>query len=144
MTEISKPIYYLSLLGLLPVIAGVLGSFNFLMLGVEINIWLYKFGLLFSALILSFLGGCLFVFEILLKPKLEFKGLVLSIMPSLWAIISINLPMSSFLLAIGFLAILERERILQRNCELPPGWLRVRLHLTTLLIIALIVMGFNA
>ena len=144
MTEISKPIYYLSLLGLLPVIAGVLGSFNFLMLGVEINIWLYKFGLLFSALILSFLGGCLFVFEILLKPKLEFKGLVLSIMPSLWAIISINLPMSSFLLAIGFLAILERERILQRNYELPPGWLRMRLHLTTLLIIALIVMGFNA
>ena len=144
MTEISKPIYYLSLLGLLPVIAGVLGSFNFLMLGVEINIWLYKFGLLFSALILSFLGGCLFVFEILLKPKLEFKGLVLSIIPSLWAIISINLPMSSFLLAIGFLAILERERILRRNCKLPPGWLRMRLHLTTLLIIALIVMGFNA
>ena len=144
MTEISKPIYYLSLLGLLPVIAGALGSFNFLMLGVEINIWLYKFGLLFSALILSFLGGCLFVFEILLKPKLEFKGLVLSIIPSLWAIISINLPMSSFLLAVGFLAILERERILRRNCKLPPGWLRMRLHLTTLLIIALIVMGFNA
>ena len=144
MTVIPKPIYYLSLLGLLPVIAGVLGSFNFLMLGGEINVWLYKFGLLFSDLILSFLGGCLFVFEILLKPKLEFKGLVLSIIPSLWAIISINLPMSSFLLAIGFLAILERERILRRNCELPPGWLRMRLQLTTLLIIALIVMGFNA
>ena len=144
MTAIPKPIYYLSLLGLLPVISGVFGSFDFLMLEREINVWLYKFGLLFSALILSFLGGCLFVFEIHLKPTLEFKGLVLSIIPSLWAIVSINLPMSSFLLAIGFLAILERERILRRNCELPPWWLRMRLRVTTLIIIALIIMGFNA
>ena len=131
MTAIPKPIYYLSLLGLLPVIAGVLGSFDFLMLGTEINVWLYKFSLLFSALILSFLGGCLFVFEILLKPKFEFKGLALSIIPSLWAIVSINLPMSSFLLTIGFIAILERERILQRNCQLPPWWLKMRFRLTT-------------
>jgi len=144
MTTIPKPIYFLSLLGLLPIIAGAIGSLELLMLGKELNDWLYKFGLLFAALILSFLGGCLLVFEILLKPKLELKGLALSIMPSLWAIISINLPMSAFSLAIGFLATLERERIIQRNCKLPPWWLRMRLRLTTLIIIFLIVIGFNA
>ncbi len=144
MRTIPKPILYLSLLGLIPVISGVVGSFNFLNVGEETNFWLYEFGLQFSGLILSFLGGCLFIFEILLKPKLEFKGVALSMVPSLWAVAALNLPISSFLLAIGFLLTLERERILVRSCNLPPWWLKMRLQLTTLMVIALILMGFNA
>ena len=143
MKVIPKPVYFISLLGLLPAIAGVVGSFNFSPLGEEINHFLYEFGLLFNALILSFLGGCIFIFEILLKPKLELKGIALSMAPSLWAIIAINSPISCFLLAIGFLAALERERILVRNLKLPAWWLKMRLQLTSLMVFALILMGFN-
>ena len=143
MKVIPKPVYFVGLLGLLPAIAGVVGSFNFSHLGEEINHFLYEFGLLFNALILSFLGGCIFIFEILLKPKLELKGIALSMVPSIWAIIAINSPISSFLLAIGFLAALERERILVRNLKLPAWWLKMRLQLTSLMVFALILMGFN-
>ena len=133
-----KPIYYLSLMGLLPVIAGAIGSLDFVFLGEEINNGLHKFGLIFSALILSFLGGSLFVFEILLKEKIEIKGLIISMLPSIWAIGAINLPLSGFLLAIGYLATLERERILNRTCKLPTWWLGMRLRLTSFMIIFLI------
>ncbi|MFL2790846.1 MAG: DUF3429 domain-containing protein [Paracoccaceae bacterium] len=138
-----KPIYYLSLMGLLPVIAGAIGSLDFVFLGEEINNGLHKFGLIFSALILSFLGGSLFVFEILLKEKIEIKGLIISMLPSIWAIGAINLPLSGFLLAIGYLATLERERILNRTCKLPTWWLGMRLRLTSFMIIFLIIIGFN-
>ena len=143
MTHIPKPIYYLSFMGLLPVIAGAIGSLDFVFLGEEINNGLHKFGLIFSALILSFLGGSLFVFEILLKEKIEIKGLIISMLPSIWAIGAINLPLSGFLLAIGYLATLERERILNRTCKLPTWWLGMRLRLTSFMIIFLIIIGFN-
>ena len=143
MIHIPKPIYYLSFMGLLPVIAGAIGSLDFVFLGEEINNGLHKFGLIFSALILSFLGGSLFVFEILLKEKIEIKGLIISMLPSIWAIGAINLPLSGFLLAIGYLATLERERILNRTCKLPTWWLGMRLRLTSLMIIFLIIIGFN-
>ena len=143
MIHIPKPIYYLSLMGLLPVIAGAIGSLDFVFLGEEINNGLHKFGLIFSALILSFLGGSLFVFEILLKEKIEIKGLIISMLPSIWAIGAINLPLSGFLLAIGYLATLERERILNRTCKLPTWWLGMRLRLTSFMIIFLIIIGFN-
>ena len=48
---IPKPVYYLSTMGLLPVIAGAIGSLDFVFLGEEINNGLHKFGLIFSALI---------------------------------------------------------------------------------------------
>ncbi len=130
-------------MGLLPVIAGAIGSLDFVFLGEEINNGLHKFGLIFSALILSFLGGSLFVFEILLKEKIEIKGLIISMLPSIWAIGAINLPLSGFLLAIGYLATLERERILNRTCKLPTWWLGMRLRLTSFMIIFLIIIGFN-
>ena len=144
MIIIPKPVYYLSIMGLLPVIAGAIGSLNFIFLGEEFNRWLQEFGILFSAIILSFLGGSLFIFEILLKKKIEFKGLVISMLPSIWAIAAVNLPLSSFLLAIGHLAILERERVLLRTCKLPIWWLSMGLRLTSLMILALIIIGFNA
>ncbi len=144
MVKTPKPILYLSLLGLLPVLAGVLGSLEFLNVFEQINHKLYQFGLQFSALILSFLGGCHFAFEIILRSRINTKGLCLSMAPAIWAIISLNLPMSCFLLAIGFLLALERERFLARSCQLPPWWMRMRLQLTSLMVIALMLMGFNA
>ena len=66
---IPKPVYYLSAMGLLPVFAGAIGSFNLIFLGEEFNRWLQESSILFSAMILSFLGGSLFIFEILLKKK---------------------------------------------------------------------------
>ena len=143
MEKIPPKIQYLSLAGILPILLGVIGSFDLYFIDDVVNLWLIKFSILFSALILSFLGGCLFMFEIHFKSKLEFNGLLISMCPSIWAAISIQLPISCFLLAIGFLATLERERSLAKIFDLPYWWLKMRFRLTTLMVLLLIFLGFN-
>ena len=69
MKKIPAKIQYLSLAGILPILIGVIGSFDLYFIDDVVNLWLIKFSILFSALILSFLGGCLFIFEIQLATK---------------------------------------------------------------------------
>jgi len=61
----------------------------------------------------------------------------------IWAVFSLLLPMTCFLLAVGFLTTLERERFLSRIIILPNWWLKMRFQLTTLMVFLLIIMGFN-
>ena len=65
--------------------------------------------------------------------------------PSIWAVLSLLLPMTCFLLAIGFLATLERERSLSKAkiISFPNWWFKLRFQLTTAMIILLVVFGFN-
>ncbi len=143
MIKIPSEVKYLSYAGIIPILMGLVGSFDFNLVSDNFNNWLVEFGLLFSALILSFLGGCIFIFEISFNSKFNFKGILLSMFPSIWAALSLQIPMTCFLLAIGFLATLERERYLARIIELPKWWLKMRFRLTTLIVLLLIIMGFN-
>ena len=63
--------------------------------------------------------------------------------PSICAAFSLLLPMSCFLLAIGFLATLERERYLAKVIIFPNWWLKIRFRLTTSMVLLLVIMGFN-
>ena len=143
MIIIPSKVKYISYAGIVPILMGVIGSFDLSLIGNNINDWLVELGMLFSAIILSFLGGCLFVFETHSKYEFDFKGLMMSMCPSIWAVFSLLLPMTCFLLAVGFLTTLERERYLSRIIILPNWWLKMRFQLTTLMVFLLIIMGFN-
>ena len=143
MITIPSKVKYISYAGIIPTLMGVIGSFDLSLMGNNINNWLVELGMLFSAIILSFLGGCLFVFETHLKSEINSKGLMMSMCPSIWAVFSLLLPMTCFLLAVGFLTTLERERYLSRKIIFPNWWLKMRFQLTTLMVFLLIIMGFN-
>ena len=145
MIKIPSKIKYLSYAGIIPVLIGVIGSLELNFISNNINNLLVEFGLLFSAIILSFLGGGLFILETHYKSEINFKGLFISMCPSIWAVFSLLLPMSCFLLAIGYLATLERERSLSkaRTISFPNWWFKLRFQLTTLMILLLIILGFN-
>ena len=123
----------------------MIGSLELNFISNNINNLLVEFGLFFSAIILSFLGGGLFILETHYKSEINFKGLFISMCPSIWAVFSLLLPMSCFLLAIGYLATLERERSLSKSktISFPNWWFKLRFQLTTLMIILLIILGFN-
>ena len=143
MIIIPSKVKYISYAGMIPILMGVIGSFDLSLMGNNINNWLVELGMLFSAIILSFLGGCLFIFETHSKSEINFKGLMVSMCPSIWAVFSLLVPMSCFLLAIGFLATLERERSLSKIIIFPNWWLKIRFRLTTLMVLLLLIMGFN-
>ena len=145
MIKIPSKIKYLSYAGIIPVLIGVIGSLELNFISNNINNLLVEFGLFFSAIILSFLGGGLFILETHYKSEINFKGLFISMCPSIWAVFSLLLPMSCFLLAIGYLATLERERSLSkaRTVSFPNWWFKLRFQLTTLMILLLIILGFN-
>ena len=145
MIKIPSKIKYLSYAGIIPVLIGVIGSLELNFISNNINNLLVEFGLLFSAIILSFLGGGLFILETHYKSEINFKGLFISMCPSIWAVFSLLLPMSCFLLAIGYLATLERERSLSkaRTISFPNWWFKLRFQLTTLMVLLLIILGFN-
>ncbi len=67
----------------------------------------------------------------------------MSMCPSIWAVFSLLLPMTCFLIAVGFLTTLERERYLSKTKILPNWWLKMRFQLTTFMVFLLIIMGFN-
>mgnify|MGYP006267893289 FL=1 len=145
MIKIPSNVKYLSYAGIIPIIIGVIGSFNLNFISNNINELLVEFGVLFSAAILSFLGGGLFILETHYKSEINFKGLFISMCPSIWAVLSLLLPMTCFLLAIGFLATLERERYLSKSkiISFPNWWFRLRFRLTTAMIFLLVIFGFN-
>ncbi len=145
MIKIPSNVKYLSYAGIIPIIIGVIGSFNLNFISTNINELLVEFGILFSAAILSFLGGGLFILETHYKSEINFKGLFISMCPSIWAVLSLLLPMTCFLLAIGFLATLERERYLSKSkiISFPNWWFRLRFRLTTAMIFLLVIFGFN-
>ena len=117
MNKTPLAVKFFSYAGILPIFIGVIGSFDLSIINNKLNIFLVEFGLIFSAIILSFLGGCLFIFEIHFKSKIDFRGVLISMFPSIWAVFSLNLPMTGFLIAIGFLATLERERYLSKTIK---------------------------
>ena len=145
MIKIPSKIKYLSYAGIIPVLIGVIGSLELNFISNNINNLLVEFGLFFSAIILSFLGGGLFILETHYKSEINFKGLFISMCPSIWAVFSLLLPMSCFLLAIGYLATLERERSLSKSktISFPNWWFKLRFQLTTLMVLLLIILGFN-
>ena len=139
--RVPKSVMLASLLGLIPILVGLASTFN---IGLRES-WkeeLIRIAIIYSGFILSFMSGCVFYISSLDRERVFL--LWLSILPVLLALLSVAVPfMQSFVIALGFLIVLEIERKLYKIKTLPEWWLNLRLPMTTIVVFLLIFMGFR-
>ena len=139
--QVPKSVMLASLLGLMPMLMGVASTFN---IGVSESFKedLIRIAIIYSGFILSFISGCVFYVSSLERERALL--LWLSVVPVLLALLSIIIPfMKSFVLALGFLLVLEIERKLHKLSSLPEWWLNLRFPMTSVVILLLIFLGFR-
>ena len=138
---VPKSVMLASLLGLIPILVGLASTFN---IGLSENMKdeLIRISIIYSGFILSFMSGCVFYVSSLDRERVFL--LWFSIIPVLLALLSVAIPiMQSFVIALGFLIVLEIERKLYKIKTLPEWWLNLRLPMTTIVVFLLIFIGFR-
>ena len=139
--QVPKSVVLASLLGLIPMLLGVVSTFN-IGIGESFKEDFIRIALIYSGFILSFISGCVFYVSSLERERILL--LWFSVVPVLLALLSIIIPfMQSFVLALGFLVVLEIERKLHKLRSLPEWWLNLRFPMTLVVIILLIFLGFR-
>ena len=139
--RVPKSVMLASLLGLIPILVGLASTFN-IGLRESLKEELIRIAIIYSGFILSFMSGCVFYISSLDRERVFL--LWFSIVPVLLALLSVALPfMQSFVIALGFLIVLEIERKLFKFKTLPEWWLNLRLPMTTIVVFLLIFMGFR-
>ena len=139
--KVPKSVLLASLLGLIPILVGLASTFN---IGLSENLKdeLTRIAIIYSGFILSFMSGCVFYVSSLDRERVFL--LWFSIIPVLLALLSIAIPfMQSFVIALGFLIVLEMERKLFKIKRLPHWWLNLRFPMTFIVVFLLIFMGFR-
>ena len=138
---VPKSVVLASLLGLIPIFIGIASTFN-IGLGENLKEDFIRIAIIYSGFILSFMSGCVFYVSSLERERVFL--LWLSIIPVFLALLSIVLPfMQSFVLALGFLVVLELERKLHKLNSLPEWWLKLRFPMTSVVVLLLIFLGFR-
>ena len=139
--RVPKSVMLASLLGLIPILVGLASTFN-IGLRESLKEELIRIAIIYSGFILSFMSGCVFYISSLDRERVFL--LWFSILPVLIALLSVAIPfMQSFVIALGFLIVLEIERKLFKIKTLPEWWLNLRLPMTTIVVFLLIFMGFR-
>ena len=139
--RVPKSVMLASLLGLIPILVGLASTFN-IGLRESLKEELIEIALIYSGFILSFMSGCVFYVSSLDREKVFL--LWLSIVPVLLALLSVAIPfMQSFIIALGFLIVLEIERKLYKFKTLPEWWLYLRFPMTSIVVFLLVFMGFR-
>ena len=139
--RVPKSVMLASLLGLIPILVGLASTFN---IGLSENLKdeLIRIAIIYSGFILSFMSGCVFYVSSLDRERVFL--LWFSIVPVLLALLAISIPvMKSFVIALGFLIVLEMERKLYKIRTLPEWWLNLRFPMTSIVVFLLIFMGFR-
>jgi hypothetical protein len=144
MNQIPITIKIIATLGLLPFFLGAIATFKISILDFDTKVLLIKLSTLYAGLILSFLGGCLFGFESISGKNPNTRRLWLSIIPSIWSLVALQIPhFSASILALGFLVVFEFDRKSSLAGTVPGWWLSLRLPLTAIVILNLTIIGFN-
>ena len=139
--RVPKSVMLASFLGLIPILMGLASTFK-IGLSESLKEELIRIAIIYSGFILSFMSGCVFYISSLDRERVFL--LWFSIVPVLLALLSVAVPfMQSFVIALGFLIVLEIERKLQKFKTLPEWWLNLRLPMTTIVVFLLIFMGFR-
>ena len=139
--KVPKSVMLASLLGLIPILVGLASTFN---IGLSENLKdeLIRIAIIYSGFILSFMSGCVFYVSSLERERVFL--LWFSIVPVLLALLSVAIPfLQSFIIALGFLIVLEIERKLYKFKTLPEWWLNLRFPMTSIVVFLLIFMGFR-
>ena len=141
-TGVPRSVLTISLLGLVPFVIGSLLSFKFKIVPQEESELLLKASLQYAAFILCFMSGCVFFSCINQTEKTSY--LWRSIIPVILSLFALSFPfLTGFILALGFLYLLEIERKLFKAQVMPSWWISLRMPMTILVLICLIIMGFN-
>ena len=139
--KVPKSVMLASLLGLIPLLVGLASTFS-IGLSESLKEELIRIAIIYSGFILSFMSGCVFYISSLDRERVFL--LWFSIIPVLLALLSIAIPfMQSFVIALGFLIVLEMERKLFKIKTLPEWWLNLRFPMTSIVVFLLIFMGFR-
>ena len=139
--RVPKSVMLVSFLGLIPILVGLASTFK-IGLSESLKEELIRIAIIYSGFILSFMSGCVFYISSLDRERVFL--LWFSIVPVLLALLSVAVPfMQSFVIALGFLIVLEIERKLYKFKTLPDWWLNLRLPMTTIVVFLLIFMGFR-
>ena len=138
---VPKSVMLASLLGLIPILVGLASTFN-IGLRESLKEEMIRIAIIYSGFILSFMSGCVFYVSSLDRERVFL--LWFSIVPVLLALLSVAVPfMQSFVIALGFLIVLEIERKLYKFKTLPEWWLNLRFPMTSMVVLLLIFMGFR-
>ena len=139
---VPKSVLTISVLGLVPFVTGSILSFKLNIIPQEENDFFLKTSLQYAAFILCFMSGCVF-FSCLNQPE-KTRYLWLSIIPVVLSLFALSFSfLTGFILALGFLYLLEVERKLFKAQVMPFWWINLRMPMTILVLICLIIMGFN-
>ena len=139
--RVPKSVMLASFLGLIPILVGLASTFN-IGLRESLKEEFIRIAIVYSGFILSFMSGCVFYISSLDRERVFL--LWFSIVPVLLALLSVAVPfMQSFVIALGFLIVLEIERKLYKFRTLPEWWLNLRFPMTTIVVFLLIFMGFR-
>ena len=139
--RVPKSVMLASFLGLIPILVGLASTFK-IGLSESLKEELIRIAIIYSGFILSFMSGCVFYISSLDRERVFL--LWFSIVPVLLALLSVAVPfMQSFVIALGFLIVLEIERKLYKFETLPEWWLNLRFPMTTIVVFLLIFMGFR-
>ncbi len=139
--RVPKSVMLASFLGLIPILVGLASTFK-IGLSESLKEELIRIAIIYSGFILSFMSGCVFYISSLDRERVFL--LWFSIVPVLLALLSVVVPfMQSFVIALGFLIVLEIERKLYKFKTLPEWWLNLRFPMTTIVVFLLIFMGFR-
>ena len=138
---VPKSVVLASLLGLIPIFIGIASTFN-IGLSESLKEDFIRIAIIYSGFILSFMSGCVFYVSSLERERVLL--LWFSVIPVFLALLSIAIPfMQSFVLALGFLVVLELERKLHKQNSLPEWWLKLRFPMTSMVVLLLIFLGFR-
>ena len=139
--RVPKSVMLASFLGLIPILVGLASTFK-IGLSESLKEEFIRIAIIYSGFILSFMSGCVFYISSLDRERVFL--LWFSIVPVLLALLSVAVPfMQSFVIALGFLIVLEIERKLYKFKTLPEWWLNLRFPMTTIVVFLLIFMGFR-
>ena len=143
MDENYKFIRTIGYLGLLPFVAGAIISINLVSIPSNISEFIKLFSVHYASVILSFMGGVLWGFEIYDSKSVSRKMIILILIPPLWAAFAYFLPLRGFILALGFIIIYQLDFIIAKTKKSPSWWLRLRSPLTSFAVILLVIIAYN-
>ena len=139
--KVPKNVILASFFGLIPILIGLASTFN-IGLHESLTDELIRITIIYCGFILTFMSGCVFYVSSLNRERVLL--LWLSIIPVFLALLSIAIPfMQSFIIALGFLIVLEIERKLDKFKALPEWWLNLRFPMTFIVVLLLVFLGFR-
>ncbi len=143
MDENYKFIRTIGYLGLIPFAAGAMISTGLISIPSNISEFIKLFSVHYASVILSFMGGVLWGFEMSDPKSVSRKMILLILIPPLWAAFAYFLPLRGFILALGFIIIYKLDFIIAKTKKSPYWWLKLRSPLTSFAVLCLVIIAFN-